>query len=90
MTLLLRPIANCFLMFRAIEQLLIYVSSDTLYYIATGYMYRCCAQNIHCNKVKFPGLINYRKCQGNLDTNFLDKNCCNLVLMKCHLTGTFP
>ena len=40
-------------------------------------------------KVKFPGLINHRKCQGNLEWNFLDKSCCNLVLRKCHLAGHF-
>ena len=44
----------------------------------------------HWKKVKFPGLIIYRKCQGNLEWNFLDKNCCNLLLRKCHLAGTFP
>ena len=56
----------------------------------------------HWKKVKFPGLVNYRKCQENLEWNFLDKpfvicylgnvtwQAYFLNLRKFHISCTFP
>ena len=45
---------------------------------------------IHWKKVKFPGLKNAGNVKEIFEWNLLDKNCCNLVLRKCHLPDTFP